>query len=59
VKLDKQTALLLVALLGGGGATAKVSSDIADIRERVARIETRLDYAARVAQLEADEPGHE
>jgi hypothetical protein len=50
VKLDRQTVLLLISMLGGGGAVAKVTADVADIRERVARIEARLDY--RVADAD-------
>lgn len=49
LKLDKQTILLLISMLGGGGAVTKISADVADIRERVARIEARLDYQSTVA----------
>ena len=51
LQLDKQTTLLLISMLGGAGSAAKLSSDVSDIRERVARIEARLDYAAGVASL--------
>ena len=50
--------MMLIGLLGGGAGVTKVSSDVADIRERVARIEARLDYAKatlRTASLESEE----
>jgi hypothetical protein len=52
LKLDRQTVLLLVSMLGGAGTATKLSADIADIRERVARIEARLDYAAGTASVD-------
>lgn len=52
LKLDRPTVLLLISMLGGAGSAAKLSSDVADIRERVARIEARLDYRPAVASLD-------
>jgi hypothetical protein len=49
-RIDKNTVLLVLGILGGGGSATKVVSDIADIRERVVRIETTLDLAKRTAQ---------
>jgi hypothetical protein len=48
--LDKNTVMLIVGLLGGSGGLTKVVSDISDIRERVARIETRLEMPQRMAE---------
>lgn len=52
LKLDRQTALLLISMLGGAASATKLSSDVSDMRERLARIEARLDYAAGVASLD-------
>ncbi len=53
LRLDRQTALLLISMLGGAGSAVKLASDVSDMRERLARIEARLDYAAGVASLDA------
>jgi len=47
IQIDRQTVLLLVGLLGGGGSVTKVVTDISDIKERVVRIETRMDEQRR------------
>ncbi len=50
--IDKNTVLLLLGIIGGGGSATKVVGDIADIRERVARIEAQLDMQRRTAEAE-------
>lgn len=56
LRLDRQTILLLISMLGGAGSAVKLASDVADIRERVARIEARLDYRPAVASLDLHDP---
>lgn len=54
VRTDKNTVLLVIGLLGGGGGITKVVSDISDIRERVARIEATLDTQQRYSKADTD-----
>ncbi len=53
-RVDKQTATLILTVLGlggGGAGVTKIQADIADIRERVARVETMLEQRAVTAEV--------
>jgi len=52
LRIDKNTILLVVGLLGGSGGVTKVVADISDIRERVARIEAQLEYQNRLSSAD-------